>query len=213
MKQHTKIFFAFLATMLMISMACAGSAPAATPTAIISNTNTALPPTNTATPRPTSTPRPTATEIPPTATAAPMKVPAANEQYEVTVLYARYFAKVFSGGFAYTPYSGGKFLDVGVVVKNLQPDKTLNISWENVYIVIVKNGDVFYPNFGGSYVPQNSGENFDPATLFLYPEDAIENLVFKDTIYLRCIWATDGDRPATYLFGFDISPIVEVVMP
>jgi len=59
-----------------------------------------------------------------------MGQPAINSQYEVKVLYASYFAKVFSGGFEYTPLGfGGKFLDIGVVVKNQNPGRSMSISW------------------------------------------------------------------------------------
>ena len=205
MKPRSKMLFLFLTPMIAVNLACAGLAATPEPS------NTPLP-TATATQKPTSTPIPTATEIPPTATAVPIKIPAINEQYEVTVLYARYFGKVFSGGFEYTPMTyGGKFLDIGVVVKNLQPSETLDISWEDVYI-IDKNNDFWYPNFGGSYAPLNKDEKFDPATLFIYPQDVMENIVFGDIVYLRSIWATDGKKPASFLFGFDTSALVEILI-
>lgn len=211
----------FLMVILLVtaSLACSTltSAPADSATQESSDTqstavsvNTTIPAT--ATKKPTNTPRPTNTAVPPTPTPAPIGVPSSNADYEVTVLYARYFGKVFSGGFEYTPsIFGGKFLDVGVLIKNLQPDTQRDISWKDIYVVIVKENQSYYPNFGGVFVPTNDAK-FDPATLFLFPEDSIENIVFENTVYIRGIWATDGDKPATYYFGFDTSPLIEVVM-
>ena len=205
--------------LLLVSLACgaSGSAPADTApvdSAQIESTSTPQPTDipATSTKKPTNTPRPTNTPVPPTPTAAPMNFPASNGEYEVTVLYARYFGKVFSGGYEYTPLTyGGQFLDVGVLIKNLQPSTQKNIPWQNIYIVIEKTNESFYPNFGGSFVPNNDAK-FDPATLFLFPEDSIENIVFDDIAYLRGIWATDGDRPATFYFGFDTSPVIEIII-
>ncbi len=204
--QHRRL--SFIVLILAVNLACTGLGTP--PTATEKPTNTPLP-TKTATPKPTSTPKPTATQIPPTFTTVPMQFPASNEQYEVKVLYARFFAKVFSGGFEYTPLIyKGKFLDLGVVVKNLQPDNQANIPWENVYIIDKLNG-AYYPNFGGSFVSKNN-EKFDPATLFLFPQEGLENMVFDDLVYLRGIWATDGQKPATFLFGFDTSPLIEIII-
>jgi hypothetical protein len=99
-----------------------------------------------------------------------------------------------------------------VVVKNLQPDQKANVSWTNIYI-IDKNNKGWYPNFGGSFASTNNVE-FDPATLFLFPYENLKSLVFDEyPLYVRGVWATDGTRPATFLFGFDTSNIVEVVIP
>lgn len=201
-----------LSALFLLSLACS-SAGGLSATDTPEPTETSIPTlTSTATPKPTSTARPTETPIPATATAIPMELPAINAQYEVKVLYAAYFAKVFSGGFEYTPLGfGGKFLDIGVQIKNLQPGNPLTIPWENVYI-IDPNNEAWYPNFGGSYPPQNKDEKFDPATLFIYPEDVMEDITFSEVVYIRGIWATNGSRPATYLFGFDTSPLIEVVI-
>lgn len=218
MNRKSNNIFAFLSLLLLVSLACGAFSAAPTDSAPVDSaevepTNTPQP-TNippTATKKPTNTPRPTNTPVPPTATAAPIGVPSSNSYYEITVLYARYFSKVFSGGFEYTPSTyGGKFLDVGVVIKNLQPG-TRAVPWQNIYIIFPKENQGYYPNFGGSFVP-NSNAKFDPATLFLYPEDKFENIVFDDIVYLRGVWATDGSKPATYYFGFDASPLIEIVI-
>ncbi len=208
---NRKPLFAFLSLLLMLSLACGafGTAPTSSAEVEPTNASQSIPPT--ATKRPTQTPRPTYTPVPPTATAAPIGVPSSNSYYEVTVLYARYFSKVFSGGFEYTPLTfGGKFLDLGVVIKNLQPG-TRAVPWQNVYIIFPEENQGYYPNFGGSFVP-NSNTQFDPATLFLYPEDKFEDIIFDDIVYLRGVWATDGSKPATYYFGFDTSPLIEIVI-
>jgi hypothetical protein len=206
----------FFVILIVFSLACSsltGLSPTVTPENTASGLPTNTPnilPTNTQ--KPTSTPRPTQTPIPATATAVPMKLPATNTQYEVKVLYASYFAKVFSGGFEYTPlFFGGKFLDVGIMVRNLLPESSITVPWQNIYI-IDSNNEAWYPNFGGFYAPQNKDEKFDPATLYIYPEDSIENVTFTEVVYIRAIWATDGARPATYLFGFDTAPLIEVVI-
>lgn len=218
MNRTPKTLLAFLSLLVIVSLACAtlNSTPADSATEESNQTQptsapaTAIPAT--ATKKPTNTPRPTNTAVPPTATAAPIGVPASNTDYEVTVLYARYFGKVFSGGYEYTPLTyGGKFLDVGVLIKNLQPGTERNISWKDIYVVIVKENQGYYPNFGGSFVPNNDTK-FDPATLFLFPEDSFENIVFNDTVYIRGVWATDGDKPATFYFGFDTSPLIEIII-
>ncbi|MBL8097635.1 MAG: hypothetical protein JNK81_00530 [Anaerolineales bacterium] len=218
MNKKPKTIFAFLSLLLIMSLACGtfGTTPTDSDPVDFATeeSNQSQPTAVPATPTkiPTNTPRPTNTPVPPTATAAPIGVPSSNSDYEVTVLYARYFGKVFSGGFEYTPLTyGGQFLDVGILIKNLQPDTQRNIPWQNVYIVIEKTNESFYPNFSGSFVPSNDAK-FDPATLFLYPEDTFENIVFDDIVYLRGVWATDGSKPATYYFGFDASPLIEVVI-
>lgn len=197
--------------MLFLSVGCSSvvTPPTATPT--IMPTNTPVP-TNTATPEPTETPVPTATEVPPTPTFVPVGFPAISDDYEVTVVYARYFEKISSGGFIYTPTEpGGQFLDVSVVIKNIS-GQTRSVSWEDIY-VIDPNGDGWYPNFGGSLISTND-DNFDPTTLYLYPHRDLETLVFnEETLYLRGVWASDGKRPATYLFGFDTSNLVEITLP
>lgn len=177
-------------------------------------TQTAMP-TATYTPLPpTSTPEPTATEAPPTtATAVPMNVAALSEQYEVTVTYARYFSEIESSGLIFTPTEpGGQYLDIGVIVKNLKPDEPVNVSWEDIYIVDQDNQG-WYPNYGGSFAPLNN-DPFDAATLYLFPFYDLEDLIVDGyPLYLRVVWATSGQRPATYLFGFDTSNLVEVVIP
>lgn len=201
---------------ILINASCSLSTTPPTSTPTLVPTNTFLP-TKTDTPTPTNeptrTPQPTATEIPSTATAVPMNLPAINDQYEVKIVYASFFSNITSGGYVYTPIgSGGKFLDVGVVIKNLQPGTTLNISWKDIYI-IDKNNDGWYPNFGGSFAANNNDE-FDPATLFLFHYDNLKSLVFDEyPLYIRGVWATDGNRPATFLFGFDTSNLVEIVIP
>lgn len=200
-----------LLLMLFVTAACSSPPPPPTATPTTAPTNTPLP-TSTSTPEPTQTPLPTATEVPPTPTFVPVGFPAVSDEYEVTVVYARYFEKISSGGFIYTPSEpGGQFLDVSVVIKNLS-GQARSVSWQDVYI-IDPNGDGWYPNFGGSLI-SDKDESFDPTTLYLYPYRDLETLVFNDeTLYLRAVWASDGQRPATYLFGFDTSNITEITLP
>lgn len=204
-----------LLLVLFVTAACSSPPPPPTATPTAAPTNTPLP-TSTSTPEPTQTPKPTATEVPPTPTFVPIGVPSISDEYEVTVVNASYFRKISSEGFIYTPTEGqGKFLDVGVIVRNLT-DKPIQVDWQNVYI-IDKNGDSWYPNFGG-YLAATDNAAFDPTTLYLYPYSNLEYtmddmVVGEYPLYLRAVWATDGARPATYLFGFDTSNLVEITMP
>ena len=187
------------------ALSMAWTMAAATQTAMVTATYTPLPPT--------STPTPTATEIPSTPTAVPIGVAAVNDQYEIIVTYARYFPEIESRGLIFTPTeSGGQYLDIGVIVKNLKPDEPVTVSWEDIYIVDQDNQG-WYPNYGGSFAPSNN-DPFDAATLYLFPSYDLEDLIVDEhPLYLRVVWATSGQRPATYLFGFDTSNLVEVVIP
>ena len=40
----------------------------------------------------------------------------------------------------------------------------------------------------------------------------MEDINFSEVVYIRGIWATDGAKPATYLFGFDTAPLIEVII-
>ncbi len=78
--------------------------------------------------------------------------------------------------------------------------------------IIDENNEGWYPNFGGGFAGPND-EDFDPSTLYLYELYDLEDIVFDEhPFYLRAIWATDGKRPATYLFGFDTSNLVEIAL-
>ena len=110
-------------------------------------------PTNTATPRPTSTPYPTLTEIPPTPTPAAIGVPVKYESLEITVLDVKNLDSVHfgdvSGGWEtfYKPLPGKFLIDVGVLVRNLDPGNPVLMDWMNVYIV-EESGNAWYPGLG-----------------------------------------------------------------
>lgn len=220
--KYYALLFAFF--VLTVSIACAAlMAPpetnssnnnAAPDEATATNTIVAPTITPTATPKPSKTPAPTKTPIPPTATAASLKEPVANEQYEVRIITSRFLDKVYryfsdGGGFEYTPKPGYTFLELGIKVTNLKPDKTFYIAWENVY-VIDKNNQGWYPNFGGSYAPKNRNEEVNPATIVFDDTYNLSDIVLKDIVYIRAIWAVIDEKPTFYLFGFDTSPLIEV---
>ena len=204
-----------LLLVLFVSAACGNVVASPTETPTMAPTNTPLP-TSTSTPKPTQTPVPTATDVPPTPTFVPVGVASISDEYEVTVVSASYFRQISSEGFIYTPTEGqGKFLDVGVVVRNLTGEP-IQVDWENVYIIDM-NKDGWYPNFGG-YFAATDDRAFDATTLYLYPYSNLEYtmddmVVGEYPLYLRAVWATDGARPATYLFGFDTSNLIEIVIP
>ncbi|GEM_PF-1467182 len=175
-------------------------------------TNTII--AQTATPKPSKTPAPTKTPVPPTATAASLKEPVSNEQYEVRIITSRFLDKVYKyysigGGLEYTPNPGYTFLELGVKITNLKPDETVHIAWENVY-VIDTNNQGWYPNFGGSYAPKSVNEEVNPASIVFDNTYNLDDIMLKDVVYIRAIWAVIDKKPTFYLFGFDTSPLIEV---
>lgn len=209
----------FAIIVFVLSLACATlTAPSDSTAAPVSetphSTNTNVPAVNTSTPKPSPTVAPTKTPIPPTATAASLKEPVANEQYEVRIITSRFLDKVYTyfaagGGWEYTPNKGYIFLELGVKITNLKPEKIIHVPWENVY-VIDKNNQSWYPNFGGSYAPKNKNEEVNPATITFDNTYNLETITVENIVYIRAIWAVIDEKPTSYLFGFDLSPLIEV---
>ncbi|MBL8049702.1 MAG: hypothetical protein JNM46_00640 [Anaerolineales bacterium] len=206
MKKQFKYPLILVVLVLGVNLACGGSVPAE-PTLIPTLESTSTPlPTNTA--KPTNTPKPTATEVPPTFTAVPIKSPAINEQYEVKVLSSRLLDSATTGGLIYTANPGYKFLELGVLVKNLQVGEQQSFFWGDVYII--ENIDVAsYSFFSGSFIPKNN-EQVNAATLNFEVTSPEQSITFDNIIYLRLIWIVADEKPITYLFGFDTSPLIEI---
>jgi len=196
-----------------ISLACAvlSNPPAAAPepTAI---PNTAEPSaTATATPRPTNTPRPTATAVPPTATPAPVGVTVSNEEYEVNVVKVRKLGSVYlDQNYIWQANPGYLFLELGVHVISKRTGTT-SIPWESIYVT-EQDGNSWYPGWGG-FQTANIGDNVNPATIiFAQIHNGSELISFREAVFLRLIWTIKDNNPSTVYFGFDTSPLFEVVI-
>jgi hypothetical protein len=205
----------FLITLFAaISLACAGlsAAPTATPEPTAASTNTPEPPpTATATQKPTSTPRPTATAIPPTATPAPVGVTVSNEDYDVNVVKVRKLGSVYlDQNYVWQANPGYLFLELGVQITSKKMGSK-SIPWQNIY-VIEQDGNSWYPGWGGFQIAR-SGETVNTATIIFAPiNDGTELVQFGDTVFLRVIWNITDNNPSTVNFGFDTSPLIEVVI-
>lgn len=200
-----------IATLLAASLACAGGA---TPEP------TAVPPTSTNTPLPTETPRkvPTSTRTPrPTVTStptpAPVGVPVRSNTFEVTVLKARVLTNgVHTGdGYYWTTKPGYLFVELGVKVSNLKTGVKTSMPWQLIY-VIEDNGDTWYPNWGG-FKAVASGKELDPSSISVSSIESGKDVVeFENDVYLRLIYVVTEKRPTAVQFGFDESPMIEIVV-
>lgn len=202
----------FLVTILIaVSLACATvSSPSPEPTATSAPTEPpTIPPT--ATQKPTSTPRPTATVIPPTATAAPVGVTVSNADYDVNVVKVRKLGSVYlDQNYIWEANPGYLFLELGVQVTSKKMGNK-SIPWQNIY-VIEQDGNSWYPGWGGFQIAQ-TGATINTATIIFAPiHDGNELVQFGDTVFLRLIWNIADNNPSTVYFGFDTSPLVEVVI-
>lgn len=203
-----------IAMFTTISLACAGlsTAPTATPEPVSTATSTPEPlPTATATTKPTNTPRPTATAIPPAATPAPVGVTVSNEDYDVNVVKVRKLGSVYlDQNFVWQANPGYLFLELGVQITSKKMGNK-SIPWQNIY-VIEQDGNSWYPGWGG-FQTARSGETVNTATIIFAPIDNGNELVqFGDTVFLRAIWNITDNNPSIVHFGFDTSPLIEVVI-
>jgi len=206
--RFTKVLFVLLVA--LFALACAAVPLGATATPV--PTNTPLP-TNTATPKPTATPLPTETNTPLPPTPAPMGVPVQSDLYEVTVLNARRLdSGVHTGdGYYWTANAGKVFIEIEVKVSNLQSGSNANVPWSSIYVV-ESNGDAWYPNWGG-FKAVASGKSFAASNLSVSGiDDGAATLPFTDDLYLRLIYVVTESDPTTVLFGFDTSPMIEVIV-
>lgn len=206
-------FLLFVTALLILSLACSvlSSAPDPTATALF----TEIPPTATiaatATKKPTATPQPTATEIPPTATAAPVGVMASNADYDIDVVKVRKLGSVYlDQNYIWQANPGYLFLELGVKVMS-KKSGTTSVPWEYIY-VIDEDGNSWYPGWGGFEVA-TAGENINPASIiFAEITTDSKSISFTDVVFLRLIWTIKDNNPSTVLFGFDTSPLIEVVI-
>lgn len=208
-KSRNFINLIVLVVVILFMLACGGGtfvpateipAPTSTPQA-----------TKTATRRPTSTPRPTSTKVPPTPTAAPVGVPVSNGSYEVTVVKTRKLESVYLSETQYWAANPGyQFMELGVRVKNLDPNKAASVRWNKVY-VIEKEGS-YYPGWG-AFQAVDKGVEINPSGLVFYEiTNPAKELVFKEDAFLRLIFTIKLYDKTTFLFGFGDSPLIEIVI-
>ena len=201
----------FLLCVVLIMLACSGGMAAATPTPVPSPSPTL---TSTPTSIPSITPSPTLTEIPPTITPAPVGVSVKYDSLEITVLSVKNLESVHFGDVAggwetfYKPLPGKYLIDVGVLVRNLDPGRAVSMDWRNIFIV-ESNGDAWYPAWG-SVRTVNVDKKMDPFTIGLSStaidgESAIE---FNNNTYLRLIFSVEADPEQEILFAIGRSPAI-----
>jgi hypothetical protein len=206
MKHKIKLKLVMLLIVLII-LACNRETLPATVTPVPTNTSI---PTDTVTPKPTSTPLPTATLEP---TPAPVGVPVRSDLYEVTVLKTR---RIDSGvhpgdGYYWMANPGNVFIELEVRVRNLLLGITESVPWKKIYVV-ESSEDAWYPNWGG-YKDVVNGIDFDPSTLNISRiRDGEVLLPFTVNLYLRLIYVVADSDPTVVLFGFDNSPMIQVVI-
>jgi hypothetical protein len=202
---YKKIIFVSMAALFVL--AC-GAALGATAVPALTNTSA---PAATKTPRATSTPRPTATEVPPTSTAVPVGVPASNAAYEVTVIKVRKLESVYLSETHYWAAKPGyQFVELGIRIKNLQHDREVSVPWNNVYII--EQDGTYYPGWG-AFKAVESGIEINPSSLvFEEIEDPGKEVTFKNDAFLRLIFTVTLYDKTVILFGFDDSPLTEIVV-
>lgn len=206
---HHQIWIAST-TLLILSLACATLAPESANTPL--PTNTSLPAAiNTPTQAPTSTPRPTKTPLPPTATAAPVGVTASNSDYDVDVIKVRKLGSVYlDQNYVWQANPGYLFLELGVKVTSKRTGTT-SIPWENIY-VIEQDNKSWFPNWGG-YQTAGRDETLNTTSIiFAEIKNGKELISFNEAVYLRVIWTIKDNNPSIVYFGFDTSPLIEVVI-
>jgi hypothetical protein len=153
----------------------------------------------------TSAPVAAPTEAPPTV-AAPTEAPPVATS---AVLGAVKLGRFYPGGKSlFTAKPGNIIVDMGVKVSNLT-GSSVSVPWKNVYVV-EKTGDAWFP-FYGSY--KESGKKIDPFSLGI--SDTATNgddvITFNGDIYLRLIFIVKDNDPTTFVFGFDDSPLIELI--
>lgn len=209
-KKYMLLFF--VSTLISLSLACSlSSAPEPTATVVPSDIPSTATIAATPTQKPTSTPRPTATAIPPTSTAAPVGVIVSNEDYEIDVVKVRKLGSVYlDQNYIWQANPGYLFLELGVKVTN-KKSGVASVPWQYIYVTD-EEGDSWYPGWGGFQIP-TAGENISPTTiLFSQIHNSEERVSFTDVVFLRLIWTIKDNNPSTVLFGFDTSPLIEVVI-
>jgi hypothetical protein len=201
-----------LSVAALIVLGCAAAGAVATPTVPPPTTT----PTSTATlPPPTSTPRPTPT---PTATPTLIPTPAAvgdKVQYgnlEITLIGVDTHDLIVPGGlYYYYPTDRSQyFLDLGVLISDVEPGHTTTIAVPNVYIV-EEDGGAHYPGFLDKKIVDR-GTKFDPFEIGIATQTSDNSQLFiaRDT-YVRLVFVIGKNQ--MILFGIADSPQIAFQVP
>jgi hypothetical protein len=159
-------------------------------------------PTNTSTPRPTLTPLPSATPYP---TPAPLGSTVRTGTLEITILDVITHSLIVPGGLHYyLPNKGDIFVDLGVRVRNLHPEKPMRFKWGEIYI-LEENGDEWNPGLADSK-SVGADERIDPFSIPIGKElGHNEILEIDEAVYLRLIFMVEDNPELTILFGIQDS--------
>jgi len=113
---------------------------------------------------------------------------------------------IVPGGLYYWYSKPGEiFIDLGVLVKNFDPNHPVTVTWNDVYIVDV-NGDAWRANFGNAKMVE-SGTQFDPYDIGIDEEvKSGAMLKFENDTYLCPVYYTIYDPEKPIFFGIDNSP-------
>jgi len=116
-----------------------------------------------------------------------------------------------SGGLEtfYKPLEGHFIIDVGVLVRNLEPGNAVQVKWSNVYI-LEENGDAWYPVWGQTQTV-TPGRKVDPFSIGLSSDNVNgdEFLEFENDTYMRLIFSVQNDPEQTILFAIEDSPFIQ----
>jgi hypothetical protein len=212
-----KAIYLLIALCLVLS-ACGPSAQQLTSTAVAAFTNTPTAtqtplPTETATPTPTRTPRPTKTNIPPTPTPASIGSSVIYDSLEITVLDVATHSQIVPGGlYYYYSKPGFTFIDLGVLVKNLNPGQPVKVAWSYIYVTEA-GGKSWYPLYG-DFKQVDSGKTYDPFNIGVKTEiNGSSTMTFDNDTYLRLIYYVTDDPNQTILFNIEDSPLIGFKLP
>ena len=194
---------------LIISGCSIGGAFGSQPTATVIRSATAtltLTPTQTFTPQPTntSTPTSTATTVP---TPASVGAAVPYRSLEITVIGVTTHDLIVPGGlYYYYPTDRTKiFLDLGVLVKNLNPGHAVSVQWNNV-VITEANGKSSQPSFADTKMV-DVGKKYDPFKIGIATQvSGNESVSFDKDTYLRLIFVVA--KKQKILFGIEDSPRV-----
>lgn len=196
----------FLVIAVTVGCGFAG-ALGAQPTAAVIPSSTSRPtesptlaPTETLTPQPTDTSTPTIVPTP-----AKVGAAVAYGSLEITVIGVTTHDLIVPGGqYYYYPTDRTKiFLDLGVLVKNLDAGNPVSLKWKNVFITEA-DGTSLYPAFADIKTVE-VGSKYDPFKIGIATQISGEDdLTFDKHTYLRLIYIVA--KKQTILFAIGNSP-------
>jgi hypothetical protein len=195
-----------LISIVIIISACGmGGATGVQPTVKVVPSATAIivdTPTQTVTPEPTQ--KSTPTNVP-----TPAKVGAVvpYKSLEITLVGAATHDLIVPGGLYYYYPTDRKrtFLDLGVLVRNLNPDLPLRVLWKSV-VIEEADGTKSSPGFADTKVV-DTGKKFDPFKIGISTQVTYtDGIYFNKDTYLRLIFVVA--KKQTILFSIEDSPTI-----